>query len=202
MLNKSWAFVVVFLIPILFYLSFLTLGNALTNNTLQTEQLIKSNNYLTYQNATFSFKVDYPSTWTVAENNPDLVLRVKDVVVNFFSPPKDFSDVFSENLNVGVSKIDETESTSLDDLQVTIIPALKLVFGVHDSMVSQDISLDGNPAKKITYSYKLFDKMVKNTQVYSFKSGNLYVINHICEAHTCSSYLPVFDKMIGSFEFL
>jgi hypothetical protein len=37
--------------------------------------------------------VDYPSTWTVAENNPDLVLRVKDVVVNFFSPPKDFSDV-------------------------------------------------------------------------------------------------------------
>lgn len=124
MLNKSWAFVVVFLIPILFYLSFLTLGNALTNNTSQTEQLIKSNdNYLTYQNAMFSFKVDYPSTWTVAENNP-----------------------------------------SLDDLQVTIIPALKQVFGVHDSIVSQDISLDGNPAKKITYSYKLFDKMVKNTK--------------------------------------
>lgn len=147
-----WACVVVFPIFILFYLSFLTSSNALTNNSLQTNQLIKSeDNYLTYQNDTFSFKIDYPSTWIVAKNNPELLLRVKDGVVNFFSPPKDFSDVFSENLNIVVSKLDKAEPTSLDGLPEVLTPAFKEIFRVQGPLSSHDVSLDGNPAKKIAF---------------------------------------------------
>jgi hypothetical protein len=200
-LNLSWPCVVVAL-SILFYFSFLTPSNALTDN-LHTGQFIKTeDNYLTYQNATFSFKLDYPSTWTVAENNPDLALRVKDVVVNFFSPAETYSDIFSENLNVVVSKVDETEPMSIGDLTYMIIPSIKQVFGVHDSIEPQDLNLDGNPAKKINYSYNLFNKVLQNTQVYSIKSGNFYVITYVCDPLTCSSYVPTFEKMIHSFKFI
>jgi len=201
-MKMSWACVVAFPIFVSFYLSFLTLGNALTNNSLQTNQLIRSeDSHLTYQNDTFSFKIDYPSAWIVAENNPELLLRVKDGVVNFFSPPKDFSDAFSENLNVVVSKLDKAEPTSLDGLPEVLAPAFKEIFGVQGPLSSHDVSLDGNPAKKIAFTYNLFNRMVENTQVYSIKSDNVYVITYVCDVSTCSTYTPIFEKMINSFKF-
>jgi hypothetical protein len=144
----------------------------------------------------------YPSTWTVAESNPDLFFRVKDVVVNFYSPPETYSDVFSENLNVVVSKGDNTEPPSLDELLNAVTLPLKQYFGVHDTITSQDLILDGIPAKKITYSYKLFDKALQNTQVFLIKSGKVYVITYVCDPLTCPVYLPTFEKMIQSFRFI
>lgn len=199
---KRWTCFAVVPILVLLYLVFFTPGKASTDNVLDAGLSFKAeDNYLTYENSTFSFKIDYPTTWIVAENNPDLFLRVKDVVVNFFSPPETFSDVNSENLNVVVSNDEEAASASLDDVPNNVIPAIKAVFGVQDSIASEDLHIDGNPAKKITYSYKMFDKVLQNTQIFSIKSGKVYVITYVCEPLTCSSYMPTFNKMIDSFRF-
>lgn len=203
MLSTYWSSIIIIApVLILFFLSFFDSGNVFAINTLQTDQLIKSkDNYLTYQNDTYSFKIDYPSTWIVAENNPNLILRVKDGVVNFFSPPEDHSDTTSENLNIVVSKLDENEPMSLDGLPEKLTPYFKEIFRINGPLTSQDISLDGNPAKKIAFSYELFGRTVENTQIYSMKLGNVYVINYICESSVCPTYFPIFEKMIHSFRF-
>ena len=194
-------------LALLLDLSFISAANASIGDdiiriTPRTSQLLMSEeNYLTYQNDTFSFKIDYPSTWMVAENSPDLIIRVQDVVVNFFSPPEHSSDLFSENLLVGATKLDENDATSLDDLPEKLTPYYKEIFGVRGSLDSEDFSLDGYPAKKLTYSFELFGKMVENTQVFSIKSGYIYAINYICEISTCPTYLPTFEKIVQSFEF-
>lgn len=156
--------------------------------TPRTSQiLISEENYLTYQNDTFSFKIDYPSTWTAEENNPDLLFRVRDVVVYFLSPPEINTDFASENHNVVASKLDESYPKSLDGLPEALTPYFREIFGMRDPVSFQDTSLDGNPAKKIFFSYDAFGKTLENTQVYSINSDYLYVITYICESLTCSA---------------
>lgn len=187
-------------------LSLFSISSASTDGDMQftprsTQLLISDDNNLTYRNDTFSFKIDYPPTWKVIENNPDSPARVQDVVVNFYSPPEHSSDLFSENLGISATKLHESEIKSLDGLAEVLTPYYREIFGVREPLSSQDVVLGGNPAKKITFSYDLFGKTVENTQIFSIESGYVYVINYLCDESKCSTYLPTFNNMVDSFRF-
>jgi len=194
-------------ILVLLYLSLFSIGSASTDGDIlrfklrTTQLLISDDNNLTYRNDTFSFKIDYPPTWKVIENNPDSPLSVQNVVVNFYSPPEHSSDFFSENLGISATKLNESEIKSLDGLVEVLTPYYNEIFGVRQPLSSQEVVLGGNPAKKITFSYDLFGKKVENTQIFSIESGYVYVINYLCEESSCSTYLPTFNKMVDSFRF-
>jgi hypothetical protein len=194
-------------ILVVLYLSLFSIGRASTDGdilqfTPRTRLLlISDDNNLTYRNDTFSFKIDYPTTWKVIENNPDSPLSVQEVVVNFYSPPELSSDFFSENLGISATKLNDSQIKTLDGLAEALTPYYREIFGVRQPLSSQDVFLGSNPAKKITFSYDLFGKTVENTQIFSIESGYVYVINYLCEESKCSTYLPTFNKMVDSFGF-
>jgi tetratricopeptide (TPR) repeat protein len=151
------------------------------------------------------FKIPYPSDWKVVEDD---VLRQ----VRFYSPvgimpnasvyDREKSMIEFAITNVGnASQIHQT-GLSLEEFTKMMINDTKqdsLGFNLYES---DPITIDGNPAYKITYSYfnTKYKSAWKDTTIITMFDDKVYFLEYHGEITRYEQYLPIVKSMINSFQ--
>jgi hypothetical protein len=157
---------------------------------------------LTYQNSTYGIKIQYPSDWLYKESNASN--SSVQTVVTFVSP----------NL-VTAAPIGIDKSLAALTVAVQSIPFHNLPLNTYTNLnvntlrqsepgfqllMSNDTTLAGgnNPAHKITYTVATG---LKTMAVYTIKGDKAFILEYITGSEaTYSSYLPIAQKMVDSFQ--
>lgn len=121
------------------------------------------------------------------------------LIVGIVSPPENESDTVSENMNIVVENISTLSPISLKDYVNANIEGLKISTPQFDIVESvKEIKVDGNPAISFVYTDGSLEEQGKAMQVYTIRYQMAYIFTFGAAADTYSSYLPVFQKMLGS----
>ena len=163
---------------------------------------ITTTNFLTYQNSTYGIKIQYTSDWLYKESNTSN--SSVQTVVTFVSP----------NL-VTAAPIGIDKSLAALTIAVQSLPFHNLPLNTYTNLnvntlrqsepgfqllMSNDTTLAGgnNPAHKITYTVATG---LKTMAVYTIKGDKAFILEYITGSEaTYSSYLPIAQKMVGSFQ--
>jgi hypothetical protein len=168
-----------------------------TNNTEQ-------NAFLTYENTTYGIKIQYPAGygWQIGFANQTSEDNVYNYIVAFRSPRDRVSDTVAENVNIVVENLPPEENIALDAYSTFQISDLTLSGTNFDLRESTPTVLAGIPAYKIVYSQTLQQVPLQVMQVWAIKDNKAYLLTFTAEAPKYSTFLPVAQKMIDSFEFI
>jgi len=150
--------------------------------------------FLTYENPTHGIRIKYPKDWTMQEG-------FMGTVVVFLSPKADASDVFQENLNVGVEDLSGV-SITLDEYTELTIDQMGQFITDFTVIESGKTTLAGNPAYKIVYTGSQAQYSIKWMQIWAIKDDKAYLITYTAETDSFSDFLEIVEAMISSFEFM
>ncbi|MGC1133503.1 MAG: PDZ domain-containing protein [Nitrososphaeraceae archaeon] len=161
------------------------------NTTLTTRP-----DFLTYDNADYGIKIQYPSIWIKLERGieSDEVIVSPDIVA-FNSLDK----VLPEELVVKVERVNLT----LGEYSNTTIK--KITENLTDSKIieSTETTLAGSPAHKVIAIFKernQYETYLIN--IWTIKDGKVYEIRYLSDPKRYHNCLPVAEKMIRSFEII
>ncbi|HEY7078487.1 MAG TPA: hypothetical protein VH500_02230 [Nitrososphaeraceae archaeon] len=165
-----------------------------------SQQDVGSKNFLVYQNPGYKVKINYPSDWTISQTG----LRDHSNIIAFYSPLENISDAFSEHVVISLNHYSQNLSLSDYDKLVdnTLSPAgIKIVEPIKTVMLS-----GGRPAHTIVFApptpplgpNALSKPIVK--LLWTVLDNSVYTISYNAEAARYSTYLPLVQKMIDSFE--
>ena len=154
--------------------------------------------FLTYQNSTEGIKIDYPANWEKVKN-----ASIPQFAVLFLSPQENSSDIFRERLVVQAVDL-PSKNTTLDELVNELVGNLKTRLVNFELQDSKPFTIaSNNTAQMLIYTYSNFlpdFRMLKSTDVATINGNKAYIITFNAEASKYSSYLPIVQKMIESFE--
>jgi eukaryotic-like serine/threonine-protein kinase len=167
-------------------------------------QTSASTGFVTYENSNYKFRIQYPSNWEKVEFSPGIKESGRNIIVNFISPQETFSDLFREYLIIEVQD-QSSNAISLDRYISQQIDTYKKSlprFAVIESNTSTATYTNvDHPSHKIVYSYS--DSTVGKAvimEIDTIVDNRLYSLSYHADAARYSSYLPVIEKMIKSFE--
>lgn len=150
--------------------------------------ILAQDDFLTYNDNTNGFTIQYPSTWEIANQSG------KNIVL-FKSPLENSSDIFQET--VGIRVVDLTGGLSLDNFTNTNIKSLEQSANILDST---PVTLADKPAHKILYSTN--DERKNIMQAWTLIGNKVYLITYVSDATKYLDFLPTVQKMIDSFEII
>src|SRR4029079_2918280 len=124
-------------------------------------------------------------------------------IAGFVSPPENQLDIFSENMNVVVENLSTVSPISLKDYVSYSIENLNVIipgFSIIEPM--KEISVDGHPAISFMFTDSIADGhgKQKTLQVYTIRGDRGYVLNFATTIDANPAYLPIFQRMLESFE--
>jgi eukaryotic-like serine/threonine-protein kinase len=156
--------------------------------------------FLTYENATYGIKMQYPSNWLKGVDNSSTNNRY-EVVATFFSPLESSSDSYQECVQI-VIDISNGLDVNLAKYMIEKIDLTRDSYSEFDLLASNTINvvLAGNPAYVLLYKYSdpisgILEVMETGTII----SGKGYYVQYFAESEKYSSYLPTIQTMIDSF---
>ena len=179
---------------------------AQTNTTApsQATNITEQNPFLRYENTTYGIKIQYPAGygWQLSLSNQTSEDNVYNYIVAFRSPRDRVSDSVIETVNIAMENLPPEENITLDAYSTIQISDLTQSATNFDLKESTPTILAGIPAYKIVYSEILQQAPLQVMQVWAIKDNKAYVLTYIAEAPKYSTYLPVVQKMIDSFEII
>jgi len=150
-----------------------------------------SDDFLTYTNSEYGYQFEYPSTWLKTETG-DPALHVI-ITSPFESTDDEFVEVAVTGAETLFIDIDLDAYTELS-LRSIETPNFKV-------LDSSKTTLSGNPAQMIVFSdINEFGDDFKGLAVWSVADKNGYFVMFGAEPVKYSEYLPIFEKMLDSFE--
>jgi hypothetical protein len=169
------------------------------NNTTTTESSVQSlsDGSIIYESPVYGFRTQYPEGWDViiqGTSNSSLSLR-------FNSPPENDTDNFRENIRLEVNNTSNTSNTAaLSNLTsatlasyLELYPGLKVI-----ELSSTNLANNTIPAFKLVAS--LTEEGLGFMQIFAIKADKAYTISYISQNSRYSTYLPMIEQMINSFE--
>jgi hypothetical protein len=154
--------------------------------------------FLTYQNSTEGIKIRYPANWEKVKN-----ASIPQFAVLFLSPQENSSDIFRERLVVQAVDL-PSKNTTLDELVNELVGNLKTRLVNFELQDSKPFTIaSNNSAQMLIYTYSNFlpdFRTLKSMDVATINGNKAYIITYNAEASKYSSYLPIVQKMIESFE--
>jgi hypothetical protein len=188
------------------YISHYQQAMAQTNTTTppQATNNTEQNAFLTYENTTYGIKIQYPAGfgWQIALSNQTSEDNPLNYIVAFRSPRERVSDSVIETVNIVMENLPPEENITLDAYSTLQISQLTQLATNFDLKESTPTVLAGIPAYKIVYSETLQQVPLQVMQVLAINDNKAYVLTYIAELPKYSTYLPVVQKMIDSFEFI
>jgi hypothetical protein len=184
----------------------LSFSFTITRNSQQqtlAQTSASTSSFVTYENSNYRFKIQYPSNWEKVEFSPGIKEYGRNIIVNFISPQETFSDLFREYLIIEVQD-HPSNARSLDQYVSQQIHTYKKSlprFAVIESNASTPTTNVDHPSHKLVYSYS--DSTVGKAEIMEIdmiEGNRLYSLSYHADATKYSSYLPVIEKMIKSFE--
>jgi hypothetical protein len=154
-----------------------------------------------YENANYGFQIMYPSNWEKLEFSEGIEEGGRSIVVRFLSPAEGVSDSFREYLIIEVDKNIQSNKTRLDKYVNSHIDSLRRSLQGFDLNELNTTSFARNPEEKVVYSYR--DSVIgtaKTMEVWIISSNKLYLISFNADATKYFHYLPLIEKMLGSFK--
>jgi hypothetical protein len=179
-------------------------NNATNKNTLSNT----SSNYLTYDNPVLGIRMQYPANWSVQEyayNNS----AAYNVVAGFYSPSKTGSQLGNISGVAGnfIPYLDilvfASNGTSLNDIvQERINNFLNNSDFAIDNNESKPVTIKGkHPAYMLVYTVTVGgDEFFRKRQAWTIFDDKVYVITFTSQQSLFSTYMPIIEKMINSFE--
>ena len=175
----------------LFLIIFSVLANQVsTANTIDAKQaVLNSSTYVSYNGSKYGFNVQYPSNWNISEDASG---------VWFFSPINETANIRFES--------QPSQNLSLSDaVQVQFFLARESYKGL-DKISTNMTNLDGNPANRTDYKFKMeFPKFLGTDvvdytafQISSIKGEKLYTLTYFAPPESFNIFLPIVEKMLSS----
>ena len=172
-----------------------------------TTNNINNNKFLTYNNAMFGIKINYPDNWSLRTYQYNL--QVNNTVVGFYSPSKTASELgnvsgvsgnFVPYLDIFVFS---SKNMSLDKIIDSRIDRIQnsTYFLISES---KPFTIKGNQSAYIlTYSINSGkDELFKKMQVYTIYGNKVYLITFTSQEAFFDQYRDTIQKMVNSFELL
>ena len=151
-------------------------------------------NFLTYDNSTYGIKIQYPDNW---EKKPADGL-LGEVV---FFLPRGVNQTL-EPVEVDISVL-PSRNISLDVLAQRQFETYKTLLSNLEVIESKPITFHGDPALTVLTNFtNSISGIVKSINILTIKYGNLYIISYGAKPELYSTYLPIAEKMINSFEII
>jgi hypothetical protein len=188
-------------------------SNLVATQGQSMQSLTSTNNssvYSSYKNRHYGFELSYPSKWQKTEFDEGIERNGRNIVANFLSSPEGGSDRFRAYIMIEVSDFQPNDLVSdyvkqhIGDYE-KIYPGFKLVeslSSLSNIPSNRSVSEQDNvfPETKIVFTYD--DPIVgtvKVLEIYYQDQDRLYIWSLHSEATNYGTYLPVMQKMVGSF---
>jgi PsbP-like protein len=154
----------------------------------------KTVDLLTYENSRIGIKIQYPVDWKLYEKEyyPDHPDEQWSQVVGFSLPSEINAHSKLENVAIYVKPL-PAQNTTLEAYSNKQINHLRKKSSVHESTTT---TLAGNHAHTVVYTDKKDDVI----EVWTIKGDSVYTIRCAAKPEDYSTYLPIFQKMLDSFE--
>jgi PsbP-like protein len=169
------------------------------NDTITTESSVQSLSAgsLIYESPVHGFRTQYPEGWDIiiqGTSNSSLSLR-------FNSPLENDTDNFRESIRLEVNNTSDASNTAaLSNLTsatltsyLELYPGLKVI-----ELSSTNLANNTIPAYKLVAS--LTQEGLDFMQIFAIKEDKAYTISYISQNSRYSTYLPMIEQMINSFE--
>jgi hypothetical protein len=169
---------------------------SIDNDTSTRESSVQSlgNGSLVYESPVYGIKTQYPGGWEIIiqnTSNSSLSLR-------FNSPLENDTDVFRENVRLVINTV--SNNTALSNFTSATLtsylesyPDLEL-----NELSSTNLANNAIPAYKLVAS--LTQEGIDFMQIFAIEEDKVYSILYSSEKSRYSTYLPIIEKMISSFE--
>jgi hypothetical protein len=166
------------------------------NDTTTTESSVQSlvNGNLTYESPVYGIRIQYPDGWEILiqnTSNSSLSLR-------FDSPAENDTDTYRENVRFVIDTI--SNNTALGNFtSATLTSYLESYPDLKFSEVSStNLTNNAIPAYKLVASHT--QEGLDFMQIFAINEDKVYTILYSSEKTRYSTYLPIIEKMIDSFE--
>jgi hypothetical protein len=166
------------------------------NDTTTTESSVQSlvNGNLTYESPVYGIRTQYPDGWEILiqnTSNSSLSLR-------FYSPAENDTDTYREKVILEINTI--SNNTALSNFTGAALASYLESFSDFELIELTSTNLANNtiPAYKLVGSRT--QEGLDFMQIVAMKEDNVYVILYSSEKTRYSTYLPIIEKMIDSFE--
>jgi hypothetical protein len=169
---------------------------SIDNDTTTTESSVQSlgNASLVYESPVYGIRTQYPDGWEIIiqnTSNSSLSLR-------FNSPLENDTDSFRENVRLVIDTI--SNNTALSNFTsatltsyLELYPDLEII-----ELSSANLTSSAIPAYKLVASRT--QEGLNFMQIFAIKEDKVYSISYSSEKSRYSTYLPIIEKMINSFE--
>jgi hypothetical protein len=169
---------------------------SIDNDTTTTESSVQSlgNGSLVYESPVYGIRTQYPDGWEIIiqnTSNSSLSLR-------FNSPPENDTDSFRENVRLVINTV--SNNTALSNFTsatltsyLELYPDLELI-----ELSSTNLTNNAIPAYKLVAS--ITQEGLDFMQILAIKEDKVYSILYSSEKTRYSTYLPIIEEMINSFE--
>jgi len=179
-----------------------------TDQNTSSQMDLQLGNFLTYSNSTSGITLEYPSNWAVDDYGGVDSSGVKGLVTFYPYGGRTGGDtgtfaMVSLDPYVGNSiSANEYLNKSIESLIEMLGGTISNYsnFKVIDSKTTdKGITLSGNPAYQIVYTYSLNGVPTKGTEVGTVLNGKAYFLTFEAPVSNYDSSLPIIQKLINSF---
>jgi hypothetical protein len=166
-------------------------GAATTDSSVQT---LVSGNVLAYESPDYGIRTQYPEGWEI------LIQRTSNssISLRFDSPPENDTDNFRENVLFVIDTI--SNDTALSNFTSTAVTSYLEKYPDLEFSEVSSTNLTNNtiPAYKLvaTRAQDGLDFM----QIFAIQDDKVYTITYSSERTRYSTYLPIIERVIDSFE--
>jgi serine/threonine-protein kinase len=152
-------------------------------------------NFVNYENSSFGLKFQSPSSWSKVEISSPRLIDIKFISLS------NTSDKFPTTIDIAIEK-NLGNITSLDQYAHVADETLNTSFSSFNMSTSGSTFLAGFPAIERVFDYKLTipEVLLKARQIFTIHNNMAYVITYTSEATRYSNYLPIFGKIVDSFQ--
>jgi hypothetical protein len=174
---------------------FVTAAERLAAGAAEEREELPDTDFTVYEDLKLGFRVKYYNQWTV-EQAEDM-----DAVI-FYSPLVNERDTVQENVIVSVHKLQPGDPADIHQYVERELAAMKEEYPELRVIESTATTMADTPAHKIVYitGEELAGELSMTVQVGAIKGDNLYLLTYTSMISTYNRYLPIFEKMVSSFE--
>jgi eukaryotic-like serine/threonine-protein kinase len=168
---------------------------SIDNDTTTTESSVQSlGGFLVYESPVYGIRTQYPDGWDIviqSTSNSSSSLR-------FDSPPENDTDTYRENVILEINTI--SNNTALSNFTGAALASYLESYSDFELIELTSTNLANNtiPAYKLVGSRT--QEGLDFMQIVAMKEEKVYVISYSSETTRYSTYLPIIEKMINSFE--
>ena len=171
-----------------------SIDDGTTATTDSSVQSLSKGSLLIYESPVSGIRTQYPDGWEI------LIQRTSNssISLRFDSPPENDTDIFRENVLFVIDTI--SNNTALSNFTSAAVtsyleryPDLEL-----NELSSTNLANNAIPAYKLVAS--LTQEGLDFMQIFAIEEDKVYSILYSSEKSRYSTYLPIIEKMINSFE--